>query len=91
MTIREIILKRFRTHWRDGFSGFVNSQQIQDSIHTLTGKKHETIGRELRRMSEDNLITKKEIKNPNSKISSVFYSYIPTRHEILSEKMKTNG
>lgn len=90
-TIRAIILKRFRIHWREGFNGFVNSQQIQDSIHTLTGHKHETIGRELRRMAEDNIIEKEERKNPTSSVSSIFYKYIPTKHELLSEQMRTHG
>jgi hypothetical protein len=52
MTIQESILKRFKQNFRDGKQGFVNSQNIQDVIHEITGHKHESIGRTLRIMAE---------------------------------------
>lgn len=89
MTIQESILKRFKQNFRDGKQGFVNSQNIQDVIHDITGHKHETIGRSLRKLAEDGIIERKEIENKNSKVSSVWYRYIPSRNEILSQSMRT--
>lgn len=89
ITLRSQLLDRFRSNWKqEGEVRLINAQVIEDVMHPVTGKKHETIGRELRRMAEDGIITKQEIKNQHTKVSSVYYAYIPTRHELLSEQMK---
>lgn len=77
ITLRQHILRRFHTNYKDGKRGYVNSQQIQDVMHPLTGRKHETIGRELRRMADDGILERKEMKLEGHTISSVYYKYEP--------------
>lgn len=88
ITLRQQILSRFRKNWKAGSHGFVNAQVIEDIMHPITGRKHETIGRELRRMAEENLLTKEEMKIGNAKVASVYYKYIPTGHELISKYMQ---
>jgi hypothetical protein len=83
-TLAHQILKRFRLNWRNGNDGFVNSQTIQDVMHPITGKKHETIGRALRLMAEDGLLQSETMKKEGSRIASVYYKYIPTQNEQMS-------
>jgi predicted transcriptional regulator len=86
-SIKKQILTRFKTKFKEGHCGFVNSQKIQDIIHSKTGKKHETIGRVLRKLAETGVIEKKEMKIENSKVASVYYKYIPSKNEINSRIM----
>lgn len=80
-TLRLQLLKRFKLNWRNGHQGFVNSQTIQEVMHPLTGRKHETIGRALRLMAEEGLLQAQTMKGEGSKVSSVYYKYIPNEHE----------
>ncbi len=92
MTLKSQILKRFRTNYLQGKSGFINSQSIQDYAHThFTRKdgtqfKHETIGRILRMMSEEGLLESKLMDGKH--VNSIAYSYNPSEHEKLSLNMK---
>ncbi len=88
ITTRDHILKRFRENWKKGKDGFANAQLIEDVLHPITGRKHETIGRELRRMAEEGLLEAQEMKLDNAKVASIYYKYIPTRNEILSANFK---
>jgi hypothetical protein len=90
-TIRDEILKRFRMRFREGYNNYINAQVIEDYIHKITYKKHETIGRELRRMAEEMLLNKNEIKEKPNKIASIYYQYIPLKNEILSMGMKNKN
>lgn len=76
-TLRQHILRRFHANYKEGKRGYANAQQIEDVMHIKTGMKHESIGRELRRMSEDGLIERAEFKLEHSKVSSVYYRYFP--------------
>jgi len=87
MSVRKLILQKFRKKFKEGNNGFVNSQKIQDVIHKETFKKHETIGRILRTLAEENFLEREEMKMENSKVASVFYKYKPTSHEIQSRVM----
>ena len=84
ITLRQHLLNRFRSNWKKGNHSFVNSQIIQDVMHPITGKKHETIGRELRLLAEEGLLQKEVMKQKGSKVASVYYKYIPTEHEQVS-------
>ena len=88
ITLRTKILQRFKSNWREGKHGFVNAQVIEDIMHPITGKKHETIGRELRRMAELGLLEKQEMKIGNAKVASIYYKYIATQNELLSKYMQ---
>jgi len=88
LTLREQLLKKFRSNYLAGKQGFVNSQTIQDVMHDITGKKHDTISRELRRLAENGEIISKIIKNEKTNVSSVWYMYKPSRVEQLSNSMK---
>lgn len=81
-TLKQHITRRFYQNFKEGKTGFVNAQLVEDVMHDLTGRKHETIGRELRRMAEEEILEKTEIKNPKSKISSVYYKFKPTPYQI---------
>lgn len=83
-TLRSQILKRFKINWKNGQDGFVNSQVIQDVLHPITGRKHETIGRALRLLAEEGLLESQTMKKEGSKVASVYYRYIPTNNEQLS-------
>lgn len=83
ITLREQIIHRFKRNYQDGKTGFVNSQSIQDVMHPITGRKHETIARELRRMAVDGILEKDEIKLPTSKVASVYYKYKPSDYDEL--------
>ncbi len=78
-TLREHLINRFHKNYLDGKQDFVNAQVIEDIMHPITNRKHETIGRELRRMAEDGLLERKEMKIPPYKVSSVYYKYIPKK------------
>lgn len=88
ITLKELILKRFRVNYLKGKSGFVNSQKIQDIMHEITGHKHETIGRSLRTMAEDGLLKREEMKIGNATVASVYYQYVPSDKEIISYNYK---
>lgn len=83
-TLPQLIMKRFKINWRNGHQGFVNSQAIQDVMHSMTGRKHETVGRALRILAEEGKIEKKLMKPEGHKVESVYYKYIPTEHEQLA-------
>lgn len=76
-TLRQHLLRRFYKNYKDGKIGFVNAQVIEDIMHPVTGRKHETIGRELRRLAEDGWLEAKEMKIAPYKKSSVYYKYLP--------------
>lgn len=88
-SVRELILKRFRVKFLQGENGWVNAQTIEDILHPLTGKKHETIGRQLRLMAENGELDKQIMTLKVGGKESVWYRYVPSDHEILSLKMKT--
>jgi hypothetical protein len=88
ITLRQQILHRFKKNWREGKNGFVNAQVIEDIMHPITGRKHETIGRELRRMAEEDILIREEMKIGNAKVASVYYKYVPSHHELLSKYMQ---
>lgn len=94
-TIRELILARFKTRFKEGFNGFVNAQKIEDIIHAKTGHKHETIGRELRRMAEDKLLEVNEERLEGDRVNSRYYKYIPSKNEVASfimmQRLKINN
>ncbi len=89
-SIRELILKRFRVNFLQGNNGWVNAQTIEDVFHPITGKKHETIGRQLRIMAENKELDKQIMTLKVGGKESVWYKYIPSDHEILSLKIKQN-
>ncbi len=90
-SVRELILKRFRIKYLQGENGWVNAQTIEDIIHPLTGKKHETIGRQLRLMAEKGELEKQIMTMKIGGKESVWYKYVPQPKEILSLRMKQNG
>lgn len=92
-TIRELILARFKTRFKEGNNGFVNGEAIEEVIHIKTGKKHSTVNRVLRDMSsiedlQGNKLTpvleKQEMKLEGSRIASIYYKYIPSKNEVSS-------
>ena len=87
-TIRQLVLSRFRAKFLEGHNGFVNAQKIEDMMHIKTGHKHETIGRELRRMAEDKLLEVNTEKLVGDKVESRYYKYVPSNSEIKSLQMK---
>ena len=87
-TIRNLILQRFRSRFKEGHNGFVNGQTISEIMHHKTGHKHGIIDRELRRMAEDGIIEKEMIKLEGSKVASIYYKYKPSSHEVASRYMQ---
>jgi len=91
MTLKDQIIKRFRINFLQGKTGFVNSQAIQDYAHENfrrkdgTQFKHETIGRTLRILAEQNVLKAELMEGKN--VDSIAYQYIPSEQEILSNKI----
>ena len=95
-TIRQLILQRLREKWKNGSTAYYYHQDIEDKLHAETHYKkdkktgkdipfhytHGYIGREARKLCEDNLIE----RNPDEK--NTYYRYKPTSHELSSQYMK---
>lgn len=89
-SVQELILRRMRINYLKGKSGLVNSQQIQDVMHEITGHKHEYIGRELRKLAEKGKLKSEVLKIGNAKVASVYYQYIPDEKELLAFNYRNN-
>lgn len=93
MTLKDQIIKRFRINYLQGKTGFINSQAIQDYAHENfkrkdgTHFKHETIGRTLRILAEQNILKAEIMEGKN--VDSVAYQYLPSEAEKLAVTMKT--
>ncbi len=91
INLKDQILKKFRTRWKDGNDTYVNAQKIEDWVHAnilhpkkKTQYKHETIGRCLRSLCEQGQLTQQY----EGTAQSVAYRYAPNEHETLSLNMK---
>lgn len=76
-TIRQHILRRFHTNYKAGKTGWVNAQVIEDILHPIINHKHESIGRELRRLADEGWLEAKEMKIPPYTVASIYYKYLP--------------
>lgn len=83
MTIRQMILQRFKVRYLAGNDDFINGGAIELYIAN-NGHKGGTANRELRLMQEDGLLEKEYRPMVNSKNESVWYRYIPSEKELLA-------
>ena len=90
--LRKEILKRFRYYFKNEGNPWINGGAIERFALEL-GFKGSTAGRILRKMSEEKngiekILNKKDIKTEHSRVSSIWYQYIPSRNEELGLRMK---
>lgn len=83
MSIRQMILNRFRVKYLAGNNDFINGGKIELYI-AENGHKGGTASRELRLMQEDDLLEKEYRPMVNSKTQSVWYRYKPNDRELLA-------
>lgn len=83
MSIRQMILQRFKTRYLAGNNDFINGGAIELYI-AQNGHKGGTANRELRLMQEDGLLEKEYRPMVNSKTQSVWYRYVPSNKELLA-------
>lgn len=91
LTIKTIILSRFRKKYLEGNNGFINGQVIEDKIHNETGKKHATVNRTLRLMAKDGTLEKTIMTLKDKGQPSVWYKYIPSESEKKSLLFRTQN
>lgn len=86
-SLRERIRLYFLRGWQRDPERYCNGGTIE-RLAIEAGQKGSTAGRRLRELAEEGILERKEERNPNTGVNSVWYRYKPTREQLLSREMQ---
>ena len=73
--------------WRNDPERWCNGGVIE-RLALAAGHKASTASRRARELAEAGILERKEERNPNTGVNSVWYRYIPTREQLLSRELQ---
>lgn len=90
-SLRQKLIDRFQSRYRNGKDEPVHSQAIGDWGHTL-GYKHETVGRALRALAEEGILKATYHTMKKTRGETVYYEYTnPSERDLLVRKLKNDN